>query len=80
MVDPGSALNFAEAVIHTGAAFQSAVDAVAPFLTPSDQYSSVVRELEKSDHPDRKPSPTLQLLDRIVDTECLGRTKPCAMF
>jgi hypothetical protein len=70
MVEPGSALNLAEAVVHTGGAFESAVQAVAPFLTPSDQYSAVVRDLEKLEYPERHPSSALQLLDRIVDIEC----------
>ena len=70
MVDSGSALNFAAAVVHTGAAFESAVEVIAPFLTISDQYSFVVNRLKKSKYPEQSPASVLQLLDLIVDTDC----------
>ena len=70
MVDAGSALSLAEATVYSGGAFENAVEQIAPFLTASDQFSSLVDDLEKSEHPDQHPASTLQLLSLIVDTDC----------
>ena len=70
MIDAGSAVNLAQAAVHAAGAFDVAVQEIAPFLTGSDQYSSVVNDLDKSEHPDQRPASTVQLLSLIVDTEC----------
>lgn len=70
MVDAGSAVNLAQAAVHAAGAFDVAVQEIAPFLTGSDQYSSVVNDLDKSEHPDQRPASTVQLLSLIVDTDC----------
>jgi hypothetical protein len=67
LVDPHSALNLALAAVHTGGAFESAVDLVGPFLTGSENYSRVVDHLLKTIHPEESPAAVLRLLG-VVDT------------
>jgi hypothetical protein len=70
MVDAGSALSLAGAAVFSGGAFDDAVARIAPFLTASDQFGSVVHDLEKSEHPNQHPASTLELLNLMVDTDC----------
>jgi hypothetical protein len=66
-VDPMSALNLALAAAHAGAAFNSAVDLILPFLTKAERYSFVVDRLNGTDLPERNADAVLRLLE-IVDT------------
>jgi hypothetical protein len=70
MVDAGSAVNLAQAAVHAAGAFETAVQEITPFVTGSDQYSPVVNDLDRSEHPKEHPASTLQLLSLIVDTDC----------
>jgi hypothetical protein len=66
-VHPDSAFNLAMATTYTGAAFESAVNLVEPFLIGSDNYSNLVERLGETNYPEVSPAPVLRLLV-VVDT------------
>lgn len=62
----GAASQFARAVVAVDEAFPDALRVLSPFLHRG-AGDMVLHELAASDHPDRHPRETVNLLDRVVD-------------